>query len=429
MVDPSSGEAEAATEAKETDDRAKAFTDYKKYLGKDITSLVILPVWIMQPFSMLQNMTEIMEYTDQLDKAAKTEDPYERLAWVCGFTMGPFGAIERPWKPFNPILGETFEYCKPCSLGGSPIKYLAEQVSHHPPVGAGHGECDLWTYDLVSAPKTKFLGNAVEVYPIGRSRITLKTTGEVFSLVPPTSKANNVIIGRTWIDTYGDYTLVNHTSGARVHMYYQQCGWFGQGRYIISGTVKKEDGTPVYALEGKWNEYLNAQKCDVDGDPLPDAPVLELWRCKAKPENDPYAFTFFAHELNSCKGVNPLPSDSRRRPDRAALELGDSSAAAVAKYNLEEMQRTERRERESRAVKEGEGYEWNPRFFKSLSADAEVFDGEYSNDECPQWQYNGEYMKLSDRPPCDEKEVQGKGFCPWQFPEMHSMLGKELQRT
>lgn len=41
------------------------------------------------------------------------------------------------------------------------------QVSHHPPIGAGHGESDLWSYDLVSAPKTKFLGNSVEVYPIG----------------------------------------------------------------------------------------------------------------------------------------------------------------------------------------------------------------------------------------------------------------------
>ncbi len=32
-----------------------------------------------------------------------------------------------------------------------------------------------------------------------------------------------------------------------------------------------------------------------------------------------------------------------RRPDRYLLEVGDSSSAAVAKYNLEEMQRAERR--------------------------------------------------------------------------------------
>ena len=35
-------------------ERAKAFSSYKDYMGKDITSLVILPVWIMQPFTMLQ---------------------------------------------------------------------------------------------------------------------------------------------------------------------------------------------------------------------------------------------------------------------------------------------------------------------------------------------------------------------------------------
>ena len=173
--------------------------------------------------------------------------------------MGPFGAIERPYKPFNSVLGETFEYTTPAGA-----RYLAEQVSHHPPVGAGHGEGELWAYDLVSAPKTKFLGNSVEVYPIGRTRIRLKPTGEVFSLVPPTSKAHNVILGSTWIDTYGDYTLVNATTGARApprggggggvrlarsalltpqsnagakaYMYYQPCGWFGSGRYEVRAT-------------------------------------------------------------------------------------------------------------------------------------------------------------------------------------------------
>ena len=58
--------------------RATAFKSYRDYLGKDITSLVILPVWIMQPFTMLQNMAEITEYHQLLDRAAKTEDPYER---------------------------------------------------------------------------------------------------------------------------------------------------------------------------------------------------------------------------------------------------------------------------------------------------------------------------------------------------------------
>ena len=44
----------------------------------DITSLVTLPVWIMEPYTILQKVAEIMEYTEALDRAAATEDPYER---------------------------------------------------------------------------------------------------------------------------------------------------------------------------------------------------------------------------------------------------------------------------------------------------------------------------------------------------------------
>ena len=60
--------------------RQIAFTDYKDYIGMDITSLVTLPVWIMEPYTILQKVAEIMEYTELLDKAASTEDPYERSA-------------------------------------------------------------------------------------------------------------------------------------------------------------------------------------------------------------------------------------------------------------------------------------------------------------------------------------------------------------
>ena len=47
-----------------------------------------------------------------------------RLAWVAGFCIGPFGGNERPWKPFNPILGETFEL----DLQANGVRFLAEQV-------------------------------------------------------------------------------------------------------------------------------------------------------------------------------------------------------------------------------------------------------------------------------------------------------------
>ncbi len=41
------------------------------------------------------------------------------------------------------------------------------QVSHHPPVGAAHAANSHFSYDLTSGPKSKFLGNSVEIYPVG----------------------------------------------------------------------------------------------------------------------------------------------------------------------------------------------------------------------------------------------------------------------
>ena len=49
--------------------------------------------------------------------------PFIRFAWFAAYAVSPFGAAERAWKPFNPILGETFEL----DIGNG-VRYLAEQV-------------------------------------------------------------------------------------------------------------------------------------------------------------------------------------------------------------------------------------------------------------------------------------------------------------
>jgi len=50
-----------------------------------------------------------------------------------------------------------------------------------------------------------------------------------------------------------------------------------------------------------------------------------LLQCKEKPVGDKYGFGYFSRLMNSGKGVNPLLSDSRRRPDRFALEVSLSA--------------------------------------------------------------------------------------------------------
>jgi hypothetical protein len=48
------------------------------------------------------------------------------------FSIAGFeSVIDRTTKPFNPLLGETWEY------DNGEVKIITEQVSHHPPISAG----------------------------------------------------------------------------------------------------------------------------------------------------------------------------------------------------------------------------------------------------------------------------------------------------
>ena len=70
-----------------------------------------------------------------------------------------------------------------------------------------------------------------------------------------------------------------------------------------------------------WPYTKHLARADLDAQPGLSHISYAL-QCKAKPADDKYGFSHFARMLNSGKGLRPLPSDSRRRPDRTALEVG-----------------------------------------------------------------------------------------------------------
>ena len=86
---------------------------------------------------MLQRLSEQMEYSYTLDNANATDDSCLALCHAMGFGASVYAAtINRTKKPFNPLLGETFEYVD--EKNG--FRFISEQVSHHPPISAGIGE-------------------------------------------------------------------------------------------------------------------------------------------------------------------------------------------------------------------------------------------------------------------------------------------------
>ncbi|KAG2685856.1 hypothetical protein I3843_10G137800 [Carya illinoinensis] len=410
VVNPDGGTEDAEEEAKrgrwKHEDRDGHWKMMQNYVGSDVTSLVTLPVLIFEPMSMLQKMAELMEYSYLLDLADECEDPYMRLVYATSWFISVYYALQRTWKPFNPILGETYEMV---NHGG--ITFIAEQVCHHPPMSAGHAENEHFIYDITSKVKTKFLGNSVDVYPLGRTRVTLKRDGVVLGLVPPPTKVNNLIFGRTWVDSPGEMILTNFTTGDKVVLYFQPCGWFGAGRYEVDGYVYNAAEEPKILMTGKWNESMSYQPCDLEGEPLPGTELKEVWRVANAPEKDRFQYTHFAHKLNSFDTAPKklLASDSRLRPDRHALEKGDLSQAGFEKSKLEERQRSEKRNREAN------GHEFTPRWFDFTN---EVTPTPWGDLEV--YSYNGKYTEhraavddSSDG--IQETNITPAEFNPWQY--------------
>ncbi|XP_043815529.1 oxysterol-binding protein-related protein 3C isoform X2 [Manihot esculenta] len=350
VINPEGGKDDAEEEAQKgrwkQEERDGYWKMMQNYIGSDVTSMVTLPVLIFEPMTMLQKMAELMEYSYLLDQADECEDPYMRLVYASSWAISVYYAYQRTWKPFNPILGETYEMI---NQGG--ITFISEQVSHHPPMGAGHAENEHFAYDITSKLKTKFLGNSVDVYPVGSA-----------------------------------------------------------GRYEVDGYVYNAAEEPKILMTGKWNESMSYQPCDLEGEPVTGSELKEAWHVADVPPNDKFQYTYFAHKLNSFDTAprKLLASDSRLRPDRLALEKGDLSKAGAEKSSLEERQRAERREREVKAHK------FTPRWFDMTDevtptpwGDLEIY--QYNG------KYTEHRAVIDSSDSIEEVDVKSIEFNPWQF--------------
>ena len=81
----------------------------KNCIGKEL-SKISMPVQWNEPLSFLQRLSEYMNYGYLLNTATKSKDAEIRLQWVATFAVSALASnLERMGKPFNPLLGETFE--------------------------------------------------------------------------------------------------------------------------------------------------------------------------------------------------------------------------------------------------------------------------------------------------------------------------------
>ncbi|XP_029467659.1 oxysterol-binding protein-related protein 2 isoform X2 [Rhinatrema bivittatum] len=357
----------------------------KKCIGLEL-SKITMPIVFNEPLSFLQRITEYMEHIYLINKVCALTDPVARMQTVAAFAVSAVASQwERTGKPFNPLLGETYELTRE-DLG---FRFISEQVSHHPPISAFYSEglSKDFVFHGSIYPKLKFWGKSVEAEPRGTITLELLKHNEAYTWTNPTCCVHNVIIGKLWIEQYGTVEIVNHSTGDKCVLNFKPCGLFGKELHRVEGYIQDKNKKKLFVIYGKWTECLwcvdpvtyethkkserrggdpkkvkqNDNALRSENDEADDMPEVEetvqvipgsklLWRITSRPPNSSqmYNFTSFAVSLNEVdKDLEKTlaPTDCRLRPDIRSMENGDMDLASKQKERLEEKQRGARRER------------------------------------------------------------------------------------
>jgi len=334
---------------------------FRKNVGKDL-STISMPVTSNEPISLLQRLSEVLEYSTLLDAAAtKSRSSIERLIHITAFAIASLSNArikERSIrKPFNPMLGETFEFVRE----DRGFRFISEKISHRPFRMACQGESEKWTLTQSPLPSQKFWGKSAELITEGKFRLTLHSTGDHFSWIPATSFLRNIIAGEKYVEPVGNMTVVNEITGEKAVVTFKTKGMFsGRSEDVCAQTFDTYGDEQILGLIGKWTSSLTVTE---HGDPkIKEAPI---WTAAELNPDAPkrYGFTTFAASLNEVTSLEEgklPPTDSRLRPDQRAAENGDWDQAETWKVKMEEAQRRRRK------VMEDDGITWQPKWFEKV---------------------------------------------------------------
>ncbi|XP_043284717.1 oxysterol-binding protein-related protein 2 isoform X2 [Venturia canescens] len=390
-----------------------------------------MPVVFNEPLSFLQRVAEYMEYAKLLKIAAMEQNPVSRLQYVAAFAVSALASNwDRLGKPFNPLLGETYE------LQREDFRIVCEQVSHHPPVSAFHADSDGFVFHGSIHPKLKFWGKSIEVHPKGIVTVELPKWKEAYTWQNVNCILHNVLVGQLWIEQLGALEVKQYGgANLKATLSFKSAGWNGKDLHRVEGFITDPDKKKLVFIYGKWTENLRAcdpalyeetidrikreakspqgspghkkvlarfhslrvtafkpshqesiDEASADGEDCPPIDEIPnsttLWEAAPRPPNSAeyYQFTSFAMSLNEMDpgmGKTLCPTDSRLRPDIRKLEMGDQDGAAAEKIRLEEKQRDSRKTK-----KHKKGTDAIPRWFQAAT-------NPYTGQE--DWLYTGGY--------------------------------------
>ncbi|XP_068950914.1 oxysterol-binding protein-related protein 8 isoform X1 [Petaurus breviceps papuanus] len=324
--------------------------------GMDL-SRVVLPTFILEPRSFLDKLSDYYYHADFLSEASLEENPYFRLKrvvkwYLSGFYKKPKGLK----KPYNPILGETFRCLWVHPRTNSKTFYIAEQVSHHPPISAFYisNRKDGFCLSGSILAKSKFYGNSLSAILEGEARLTFLNRGEDYVMTMPYAHCKGILYGTMTLELGGTVNITCQKTGYSAVLEFKLKPFLGSSDCVnqISGKLKL--GKEVLAtLEGHWDSevVINDKKTDSSENfwnPTSEIKQRRLIRHTVKFEEQ-----------------EPYESEKLWQRVTRAINAKDQTEATQEKYVLEEAQRKAARERK------GKNEEWVCKLFELDSVTGE----------------------------------------------------------
>lgn len=337
-------------------------------LGMDLTK-VTLPTFILEKRSLLEMYAEIFAHPDVFASIPDYKDPKERIVAIVKYYVSSFHAARKgnvAKKPYNPILGEIF-HCywdlpnstrTPPSeqdkkiLESGPVPYasynsvtfIAEQVSHHPPITSFYAECPSKNMYLHAAiwNKSKFLGLSLGVHNVGQIHLHLLDYGEEYTATLPNGYARSILTV-PWLELGGKCQIRCAQTGFGADVEFHCKPFYGGKKHRVTADIfHVSDKKPFMRLEGEWNGVMYVKHLNGDQEVFIDTLTIPTFKKKLK-------------KLSAQD-----PGESRRRWHAVteALWKKDVDTATEAKHELEEKQRADKKERQRLGVewKQAVGY-------------------------------------------------------------------------
>ena len=315
--------------------KVNVWTILKENIGKDL-SRMSMPVYAKEPITLLEKVSEFLEYRHLLKLANNTENSSLRIANILGFFLAWISQSRvRLAASFNSLLGETYEFID------NDDKFIFELANNHPPVVGVYGESNDYKVECSFSIKTNLSLSGLEFETIGDFFITLKKTNERFTVRRPKITVHNFVFGNLYIWLKNDLIVTNEKTKEVASIHFKSKGWSSKHDYEFNGHVFGSDGKPVHTIFGKWDSYLSITD-------IQTKEYNEIIRMFKDPPKFEFQYYFNAYTINSNhKTVDDIkkypPTESRLRPDVHAYEYGDFELASFEKNRLEENQRKRRK--------------------------------------------------------------------------------------